>query len=277
MARELRKNRRQRKDTEEANEKNHERRLEAARKILKECRNYDAEGLDAEGLVRQKRDDVTKMLLLMECHCTCPYTGDSISYGQLFGGEVEIEHIIPQSMMLDNSFDNLTLTFRSTNHEKLDRTPWQHFGGNQTDWANILQRVEKFGNKRKLALFQLRTPEEARKFGARRLNDTRYTSKLAGRLLMTLYGGRDILASAGVEVDEQDEFKDGTGRRAIFVSSGMVTALLRDAWMLNLHELIGNGATRKPLKPPRRSGRRARSRRRKRTAVTIGIMHSMRL
>ena len=63
-------------------------------------------------------------------------------------------------------------------------------------------------------------------------------------LLMTLYGGRDILASAGVEVDEQDEFKDGTGRGAIFVSSGMVTALLRDAWMLNLHELIGNGATK---------------------------------
>ncbi len=244
LARELRKNRRQRKDAEEVNEKNHERRLEAARKILKECRNYDAEGLDAEGLVRQKRDAVTKMLLLMECHCTCPYTGDPISYAQLFGGEVEIEHIIPQSMMLDNSFDNLTLTFRSTNHEKLDRTPWQHFGGNQTDWANILQRVEKFGNKRKLALFQLRTPEEARKFGARRLIDTRYTSKLAGRLLMTLYGGRDVLPDAGVEVDEQDEFKDSTGRRAIFVSSGMVTALLRDAWMLNLHELIGNGATK---------------------------------
>ncbi len=243
LARELRKNRRQRKDTEEANEKNHERRLEAARKILKECQNYDAEGLDAEGLVRQKRDDVTKMLLLMECHCTCPYTGAPISYAQLFGGEVEIEHIIPQSMMLDNSFDNLTLTFRSTNHEKLDRTPWQHFG-NQKDWGNILQRVEKFGNKRKLALFQLRTPEEARKFGARRLNDTRYTSKLAGRLLMTLYGGRDVLPDAGVEIDEQDEFKDSTGRRAIFVSSGMVTALLRDAWMLNLHELIGNGATK---------------------------------
>jgi CRISPR-associated endonuclease Csn1 len=244
LARELRKNRKQRKDTEEANEKNHERRLEAARRILQECKSYDPQGLDAEGLVRAKRDDVTKMLLLMECHCTCPYTGQSIGYSQLFGGEVEIEHIIPQSMMVDNSFDNLTLTFRGTNHEKLDRTPWQHFGGNQDDWENILKRVEKFGNKRKLALFQLLTPEQARKFGARRLNDTRYTSKLAGRLLMTLYGGRDVLPDAGVEVDEQDEFKDNTGRRAIFVSSGMVTALLRDAWMLNLHELIGDSATK---------------------------------
>ncbi len=244
LARELRKNRRQRKDAEEANEKNHERRVEAAKKILKECKNYDAEGLDAEGLVRQKRDDVTKMLLLMECQCTCPYTGDSISYGQLFGGEVEIEHIIPQSMMVDNSFDNLTLTFRGTNHEKLDLTPWQHFGGNQDDWANILRRVEKFGNKRKLALFQMLTPEQASKFGARRLNDTRYTSKLAGRMLMTLYGGRDVLPDTGAEVDEQDEFKDSAGRRAIFVSSGMVTALLRDAWMLNLHELIGDGTVR---------------------------------
>lgn len=279
LARELRKNRRQRKDTEQANEKNHERRLEAARKILKECQNYDPQGLDAEGLVRAKRNDVTKMLLLMECHCACPYTGQPIGYNQLFGGEVEIEHIIPQSMMLDNSFDNLTLTFRGTNHEKLDRTPWQHFGGNQTDWANILQRVEKFGNKRKLALFQLRTPEEARKFGARRLNDTRYTSKLAGRLLMTLYGGRDVLPDAGVEVDEQDEFKESTGRRAIFVSSGMVTALLRDAWMLNLHELIGNGATKPAETAQEKRGKNTESKKKDRSdhrhhaldAVVIGL------
>ena len=244
LARELRKNRRQRKDAEEANERNHERRLKAARTILKECTNYDAEGRDAERLVGERRDAVTKMMLLDECGCKCPYTGRCISYRQLFGGEVEIEHIIPQSMMLDNSFDNLTLTFRDTNHEKLDQTPWQHFGKDQNQWAQILSRVEKFGNKRKLDLFQLRTPEEARKFGSRRLNDTRYTSKLAGRLLMTLYGGRDVKPSDEVELDEQAEFRDSTGRRAVFVSSGMVTSLLRDAWYLNLNELIGNNGSK---------------------------------
>ncbi|MFZ0663929.1 MAG: type II CRISPR RNA-guided endonuclease Cas9 [Acidobacteriaceae bacterium] len=251
LARELRKNRKQRRDAEEANEKNRERRLKAAEAILRECvkYGYDAEGRDVERLVRERRDDVTKMLLYMECGGKCPYTDACISYQQLFGGEVEIEHIIPQSMMLDNSFDNLTLTFRKTNHEKLDKTPWQAFGGpgNEGGWARILDNFQKFGNKRKLTIVQLRTPEEAKAFGGRRLNDTRYTSKLAGRLLMSLYGGRDVTSTESI--DEFGEFKDRTGRRAIFVSSGMITSLLRDAWCLNLSELIGEKAHKSNAEP----------------------------
>jgi CRISPR-associated endonuclease Csn1 len=245
LARELRKNRKQRHDTTEANEKNHERRVQAAIRILKECQKYgyDAQGRDAEGLVRERRDDVTKMLLHMECGGICPYKGgDPISYGQLFGGEVEVEHIIPQSLMVDNSFGNLTLTFRKTNLEKLGRTPWEAFGGDGKDdqWAQIIDRVKKFNNREKLGRFQQRTPAEALAFADRRLNDTRYTSKLAGRLLMSLYGGRDV-APAETQ-DEMEEFKDRTGRRAIFVSSGMVTALLRDAWCLNLSDVVGEEA-----------------------------------
>jgi len=248
LARELRKNRKQRKDATEANERNHEKRLQAAEKILKECQKfgYDAQGRDAEGMVRERRDDVTKMMLLMECHMECggfcPYTGKPIGYNQLFSGEVEVEHIIPQNLMVDNSFGNLTLTFRETNLEKLGRTPWEAFGGEgkEDNWAQIIDRVKKFGNREKLGRFQQRTPAEALAFADRRLNDTRYTSKLAGRLLMSLYGGRDV-APAEAQ-DEMEEFKDRTGRRAIFVSSGMVTALLRDAWCLNLSEVVGEGA-----------------------------------
>lgn len=262
LARELRKNRKQRHDATVANEKQHQRRLEAARKILEECHNYQHRELSAKELVDDHGSDVTKMLLLMECHMECggfcPYTGDPISFQQLFGGEVEFEHIIPQSMMVDNSFDNLTLSFRKTNLEKLNKTPWMAFGGpgKEGDWPGILDRVRKFGNPRKLHLFQLRSPEEARAFGSRRLNDTRYTSKLAGRLLMSLYGGRDVAAETA---DELDEFKDRTGRRAIFVSSGMVTSLLRDAWCLNLSEVIGEDAYKSPeCEDDSRTARRTR-------------------
>jgi len=244
LARELRKNRKQRHDATEANEKNHEQRILAASRILKECQKdrYDAQGRDAEGLVRERRDDVTKMMLLMECGGFCPYTGAPISAGQLFGGEVEVEHIIPQNLMVDNSFGNLTLTFRNTNLEKLGRTPWEAFGGEgkEDQWAQIMDRVKKFKNREKLGRFQQRTPAEALAFANRRLNDTRYTSKLAGRLLMSLYGGRDVAPPEAQ--DEMEEFKDQTGRRAIFVSSGMVTGLLRNAWCLNLSGIIGEDA-----------------------------------
>ena len=50
------------------------------------------------------------------------------------------------------------------------------------------------------------------------MNDTRYTSVLAGRLLESLYGGRDVVGP------------DGKTRQVIFTSSGAVTATLRRNW-----------------------------------------------
>uniref|UniRef100_E6QP49 HNH Cas9-type domain-containing protein n=1 Tax=mine drainage metagenome TaxID=410659 RepID=E6QP49_9ZZZZ len=248
LARELRKNRKQRRDTHEANEKNHERRMIAAQKILDECRNYDPEGRDAERLVRERRDAVTKMLLHMECKGCCPYTGDCIPYDALFGGEVEVEHIIPASLMVDNDFNNLTLCYRRINAKKLNQTPWRAFGPHKDaeKWEQIIGRVKAFDNRSKLARFNLTSLEEVKAFASRRLNDTRYTSKLAGRLLMNLYADRDTQTSA--PDDPQDEFRDRSGHQAIKVSSGTVTSLLRDAWKLYLGELIGEDAYKCPVK-----------------------------
>ena len=50
------------------------------------------------------------------------------------------------------------------------------------------------------------------------MNDTRYTTRLAVDLLSTLYGGRDIPRG------------DGTNRRVIHATTGMVTATLRRSW-----------------------------------------------
>ena len=50
------------------------------------------------------------------------------------------------------------------------------------------------------------------------MNDTRYTTRLAVDLLSTLYGGRDVPRG------------DGTSRRAIHATTGMVTATLRRSW-----------------------------------------------
>jgi CRISPR-associated endonuclease Csn1 len=238
LARELRKNRKQRQLATQAGERNEERRFKAAEKILKECRNYDPQGRDAKQLVKERRNDVTKMMLLDECRCICPYTGRPIGYLDLFSGEVEVEHIIPQSLLLDNSFNNLTLCYRSENLKKLNRTPRQAYCPSEDDenWIKILQRVKDFGNKEKLHRFTLRD-EEIGGFTRRHMNDTRYTSKLAGRLLMSLYGGRATPAADAV--DELDEFNDAGNRRRISVSSGMITSLLRDAWSLHLDKVLG--------------------------------------
>ena len=55
-------------------------------------------------------DSILKYKLWIECEKTCPYSGKPISFEQLFGGsgEIQIEHIMPWSRSLDDSFMNKT-------------------------------------------------------------------------------------------------------------------------------------------------------------------------
>lgn len=70
-----------------------------------------------------KQEDKLKHRLWLECGRMCPYTGEIINFTDCFSSEVEIEHIIPLSRSLDNSFNNKTLTYSKTNTLKGSMTP----------------------------------------------------------------------------------------------------------------------------------------------------------
>src|SRR5262249_7619908 len=59
-----------------------------------------------------KEQDKLKHKLWLECGRMCPYTGEIINFTDCFSSEIEIEHIIPLSRSLDDSFNNKTLTYR---------------------------------------------------------------------------------------------------------------------------------------------------------------------
>jgi CRISPR-associated endonuclease Csn1 len=211
MARELRKSRKEREESTRQNRTRQRERDEAKVKILKES-----------GIQNPSRSDVEKALLFEECGGICPYTGHSIEFSSLFGdSQFDIEHIIPLSRCPDDSFLNKTLCYHEENRSvKGNHTPWEAYGADEERWAQILARVGKFGNPAKLRRFELRSEEELGEFTARQMNDTRYTTRLAVDLLSTLYGGRDIPRG------------DGTNRRVIHATTGMVTATLRKSWGL---------------------------------------------
>lgn len=73
-----------------------------------------------------KQDDRLKHKLWLECGRMCPYTGNIINLTDCFSSEVEIEHIIPLSRSLDDSFNNKTLTYRKTNAEKGNMTALEY-------------------------------------------------------------------------------------------------------------------------------------------------------
>jgi len=209
LARDMKRGRKQRKETWQAMRENERCRLDA-RKLLQD-----------HGIQEPRPADILKVLLAEECNWECPYTGKAISMDALIGSQpqFDVEHIIPFSRSLDNSFLNKTLCYHEENRNvKQNRTPFEAYGGDEQRWHEILQRVRRFRGsaaESKLRKFQLRQlPAD---FTNRHLNDTRYASRLAADYLALLYGGR----------------VDANGRQRVQVGTGATTGFLRDEWGLN--------------------------------------------
>ncbi len=126
-------------------------------------------------------DNVLKFKLWEECKKQCPYTGKQIGVEILFGGEIQIEHIVPWSISLNDSFMNKTLCFADENRAKGDKTPFQFYGNDEAKWEVVKERAKKlFANPAsysKYKTFIKQTVDDG--FIARQLNDTRYIAKEA--------------------------------------------------------------------------------------------------
>jgi CRISPR-associated endonuclease Csn1 len=114
----------------------------------------------------------------------CPYTGEQIGMARLFSGDVEIEHILPFSMTLDDSLNNQTVALRRANRDKGNRTPFDAFGHSPAgyDYDKILERAEcmpKDKRKRFAEGALQKWLKEDKDFLPRALNDTAYLSRIA--------------------------------------------------------------------------------------------------
>jgi CRISPR-associated endonuclease Csn1 len=168
---------------------------ESKRQKANEDRNRRYRGLVAQALSiseeRVRRDDLQKVLLWEELNLgdamnrKCPYSGMTISLTMLLSDQVEIEHILPFSMTLDDSLNNKTVALRSANRDKGNQTPWQAFGERSVagyDYEGILARAELMPKNKRYRFGKegyqqwLRDDKD---FLARALNDTRYLSRVA--------------------------------------------------------------------------------------------------
>lgn len=218
LARDLKKSKRERQNQTEQNRDREKLRLEA----IEELRKHDA-----ARFANVSNFDIDKYRLAMEARWQCPYTGQKYGFTDVFGEhpQVDVEHIIPRSRSLDDSYLNKTLAYRSTNVEKGNRTPREWLFESDPDrYEQMIGIVRGFDPRfevgRKLRRFsmELSDPDSLlSEFTERQLQDTRYASKLACRYLGVLYGGTS----------------DASGARRVFACAGQVTAKLRRAWDLD--------------------------------------------
>ena len=186
LARDLKKSRQQREDLTKQNREN-ERTRDAARRKIAERLRCDENAVS--------NFDILKVRLAEECNWECPYTGKSIPLESLIGkhSQFDIEHIIPFSRSLDNSFLNKTLCYHEENRSvKQNQTPHEAYSGDEKKWPEILSRVRRFRGSaahQKLRKFQQKQLDDD--FAARMLQDTRYMSRLATEYLGPALRWRD--------------------------------------------------------------------------------------
>ena len=145
----------------------------------------------------------------------CPFSGKKIGRADLFNGHTEIDHLIPFSISLDDSYANKVLCTRQANRDKGQRIPHEAFGNNPDgyNWHDIFERSKNLP-KPKQWRFQENALEVWKRdhddFLARHLNDTRYIGRLTREYLELI-----------CHIDKID------------VLTGRLTALLRRHWGLN--------------------------------------------
>jgi CRISPR-associated endonuclease Csn1 len=129
-----------------------------------------------------ERKDRVKHALWLECNRICPYTGKVINLSKLFSSDIEIEHIIPYSRSLDDSFTNKTVTFSEVNKEKADRTAFEYMKGKgEAIFKGFKSRIKDFKNETKEDRFLLeKVPSE---FNNNQITNTSYIAKYVRKKL----------------------------------------------------------------------------------------------
>jgi len=142
---------------------------------------------------RVTKNDIIRYKLWEETGGISIYTGNTIQASDIFGGKYDIDHIIPQSRLFDDSFSNKTLCERALNIEKGNQTAYSFLKQKYSpaEFEQYLSRVkdlEKSEKIKKTKAFKLNLTNEKipDDFITRQLNETQYISKKAKEILTTI-------------------------------------------------------------------------------------------
>ncbi len=138
--------------------------------------------------------DIQKLILWEElsrdiADRRCPYSGVQISAAMVLSDEVEIEHILPFSITLDDSLNNKTVAMRRANRVKGNRTPFEarrDFEQQGWSYGAILARAEHMPRNKRYRFGEdghQKWLRDDKDFLARALNDTRHLSRVAREYL----------------------------------------------------------------------------------------------
>ncbi len=202
LARELKKSAKEREDL-----------TAAIGKSTKENEEYKKILQKEFGIVHVSRNDIIRYRLYKELEYRgykTLYSNTYISQEKLFSKEFDIEHIIPQSRLFDDSFSNKTLECRSVNIEKSNDTAYDYvLHKYEKDGLNeYLLRIEELYKNEKISFtkykkLRMKGADIPDGFIERDIRDTQYIAKKAKSILEELV--KDVISTTGSITDRLRE------------------------------------------------------------------------
>lgn len=144
-------------------------------------------------------EDLEKYRLWVESDEMCPYTGKKIGLSELFGPDVDVEHIIPYPRCWDDSFLNKTICDANFNrNRKKGKTPIECLSGEELEAlsARLMSFKQMKDSKRKRFFLEL-NEQALEGFLKRQINDTGHISRHARKFLAQLVGEVNVQVSTG--------------------------------------------------------------------------------
>lgn len=181
LARELKQNKEERESATKAMARNQKQNEEIAERIQNEY------GLPPT------RSRIQKYKMWEESEHICIYCGKTVSAKEfLLGFGVEVEHIIPRSVIFDDSFANKVCSCSECNKEKNNRTAFDYMKTkNEGDFTAYIERINDLAERGKISNTKCKkllmpASELPTDFIERQLRESQYIAKKAKEILQTI-------------------------------------------------------------------------------------------
>jgi len=137
------------------------------------------------------------------------YSGTSIIFEDLYTDKYEVDHILPQTLIKDDSIDNKALVLREENQIKRANLVLPSEFQKQRNWWNHLKDIKLMSSKKYNNLMRTRfTDKDIEGFINRQLVETRQITRHVANILKSLYKNTNVIyLKANISSNYRQRFK----------------------------------------------------------------------
>lgn len=179
-------------------------------KLYDKCKSEINDYNSLKSKLKESTIDNEKMYLYFIQEGKCLYSGKSIDINNLNSGEYEVDHIIPRTLIKDNSIDNKALVCRECNQEKAANyvLPKEYINKN-IEWWKHLRKIGLISAKKFYKLTRKEyKDEDIEVFINRQLVETRQITKHVANIISSLYKKPKVVyLKANLSHNYRDKFE----------------------------------------------------------------------